>query len=61
MSKIFGDFIESEDMKEEAAREKTQVLLDYSAAEPKLGSKISLEDLSSVLAEDRPRAFIDHI
>ena len=59
--KAFSDFVESEDLPEEAAREKTQTLVDYATSQTKQGEPITLEELSSLIDEDRPKAFYDHI
>ncbi|MFJ3110304.1 nucleoid-associated protein YejK [Pseudomonas putida] len=59
--KAFSDFVESEDLPEESAREKTQTLVDYAATQIKLGEPVTLEELSSLIDEDRPKAFFDHI
>lgn len=59
--KAFSDFVESEDLPEEAAREKTGTLIDYASSQSKLGAAITLEELSGLIDEDRPRAFYDHI
>ncbi|NAN50869.1 nucleoid-associated protein YejK [Pseudomonas protegens] len=59
--KAFSDFVESEDLPEESAREKTQALVSYSMAQSKLGEPVSLEELSELIDEDRPKAFYDHI
>ncbi|WOE77515.1 nucleoid-associated protein YejK [Pseudomonas protegens] len=59
--KAFSDFIESEDLPEDSAREKTQALVSYSMAQAKLGEPVSLEELSELIDEDRPKAFYDHI
>lgn len=59
--KAFSDFVESEDLPEEAAREKTQTLVDYATTQTKLGEPVTLEELSSLIDEDRPKAFYDHI
>lgn len=59
--KAFSDYVESEDLPEESAREKTQTLVDYATAQTKLGEPVTLEELSSLLDEDRPKAFYDHI
>ena len=59
--KAFSDFVESEDLPEEAAREKTQTLVDYATTQTKLGEPVTLEALSSLIDEDRPKAFYDHI
>ena len=59
--KAFSDFVESEDMPEESAREKTHALVSYSMAQAKLGEPITLDELSEVLDEDRPKSFYDFI
>ncbi|EKT4528449.1 MULTISPECIES: nucleoid-associated protein YejK [Pseudomonas] len=59
--KAFSDFVESEDLPEQAAREKTQTLVDYATTQTKLGEPVTLEELSSLIDEDRPKAFFDHI
>ena len=59
--KAFSDFVESEDLPEEAAREKTQTLVDYATSQTKMGEPVTLEELSSLIDEERPRAFFEHI
>ncbi|MFR0674868.1 nucleoid-associated protein YejK [Enterobacterales bacterium AW_CKDN230030176-1A_HGKHYDSX7] len=59
--KAFSDFVEQEDLPEEAAREKTQTLVDYATSQTKRGEPVTLEELSSLIDEDRPKAFFDHI
>ena len=59
--KAFSDFVESEDLPEEAAREKTQTLVDYATSQTKAGEPVTLTELSGLIDEDRPRAFYDHI
>jgi nucleoid-associated protein len=59
--KAFSDFVESEDLAEEKAREKTDTLVDYATSQAKLGEPITLEELSGLIDEDRPRAFFEHI
>lgn len=59
--KAFSDFVESEDLLEEDARAKTGTLVDYAVSQSKLGETVSLEELSSLLDEDRPKAFFEHI
>ncbi|MFJ3487175.1 nucleoid-associated protein YejK [Pseudomonas sp. NPDC090202] len=59
--KAFSDFVEKEDLPEESAREKTQALVGYAMAQSKLGEPISLDELSGLIDEDRPKAFYDHI
>lgn len=59
--KAFSDFVESEDLAEEQARAKTATLVDYATSQAKLGEPITLEELSGLIDEDRPRAFFEHI
>ena len=59
--KAFSDFVESEDVPEESAREKTQALVSYSMAQAKLGEPITLDELSELIDEDSPKAFYDFI
>ena len=59
--KAFSDFVESEDVAEESAREKTQALVSYSMAQAKLGEPITLDELSELIDEERPKAFYDFI
>ncbi len=59
--KAFSDFVESEDLPEEAAREKTKTLVDYASSQAKMGEPMGLEELSGLIDEERPRAFYEHI
>lgn len=59
--KAFSDFVESEDMVEDAAREKTHILVSYSMAQAKLGEPITLNEVSGLIDEDRPKNFYDFI
>ncbi len=59
--KAFSDFVESEDLPEESAREKTQTLVGYSMSKAKLGEPVSLDELSELIDEDRPKNFYDFI
>ena len=59
--KAFSDFVESEDLAEEQAREKTGVLVDYASSQARIGEPMTLTELSGLIDEDRPRAFYDHI
>ena len=59
--KAFSDFVESEDLAEEQAREKTQTLVEYASTQARLGEPITVEELSGLLDEDKPRAFYEHI
>ena len=59
--KAFSDFVDSEDMVEDAAREKTSTLVSYSMAQAKMGEPIALEELSGLIDEERPKNFYDFI
>jgi nucleoid-associated protein len=59
--KAFSDFVESEDMGEESAREKTNTLISYAIAQAKLGEPITLDELSEALNDEQPKAFADFI
>jgi nucleoid-associated protein len=59
--KAFSDFVESEDLPEEQARDKTKTLVSYATSQAKQGEPITLEELSGLIDEDRPKAFYDHI
>lgn len=59
--KAFSDFVESEDMPETQAKEKTDTLVDYASTQARLGEPMTLDELSSLLDEERPKAFYDHI
>ena len=57
--KAFSDFVTAGDMHEDSAREKTQTLVSYSMAQAKIGEPITLDELSELIDEDRPKAFYD--
>lgn len=59
--KAFSDYVEQEDLPEEASREKTDALIDYASDQARRGEPITLEELSEVLDEQQPKAFYDHI
>lgn len=59
--KAFSDFVDSEDLPEKSAREKTHTLVSYSMAQAKLGEPITLDELSGLIDEDRPKNFYDFI
>lgn len=59
--KAFSDFVESEDLAEEDAREKTQTLVDYASSQARIGEPMGLQELSGLIDEARPRAFYEHI
>ena len=59
--KAFSDFIEHEDLPEEAAREKTNILVEYATAQTKLGEPVASQELSELLDEDRLQNFAELI
>lgn len=59
--KAFSDFVESEDLPEEQAREKTTNLINYANSQTRRGEVVSIEGLSEVLDEENPKAFYNHI
>lgn len=59
--KAFSDYVESEDLPEEASREKTATLIDYANAQAKRGEPITLDELSELVDEQQPKAFYDYI
>lgn len=59
--KAFSDFVSAEDLHEDSAREKSQALVSYSMAQAKIGEPITLDELSDLIDEERPKAFYDFI
>ncbi|KAJ11158.1 nucleoid-associated protein, partial [Pseudomonas aeruginosa] len=59
--KAFSDFVESEGMAEEQAREKTETLVDYATSQARIGEPMTLDALSELMDEQQPRAFYDYI
>ncbi|MGQ7247064.1 nucleoid-associated protein [Halomonas sp. V046] len=59
--KAFSDYVESEDMAEDASREKTDALIDYATDQASRGESMTLDELSALVADDNPKAFYDHI
>ena len=59
--KAFSDFVTAENMHEDSAREKTSTLVSYSMAQAKIGEPVSLNELSELIDEERPKAFYDFI
>ncbi len=59
--KAFSDFVESEDLGEESAREKTNTLVSYAMAQAKFGEPLTLDELSEVLDDAQPKAFANFI
>ena len=59
--KAFSDYVESEDLPEEAAKEKTDTLVDYASTQAKRGEPMALDALSELMDDEAPRAFYDFI
>ena len=59
--KAFSDFVEKEDMEEQASREKTDALIDYASDQASRGESITLEELSALVDDKQPKAFYEHI
>ncbi|WP_110643392.1 nucleoid-associated protein [Salinicola sp. CPA57] len=59
--KAFSDYVESEDLPEDASREKTEALIDYANGQAKRGEPITLDELSELVDETQPKAFYDYI
>ena len=59
--KAFSDYVESEDLPEEASREKTETLIEYANSQAKRGEPITLDELSELVDEQQPKAFYDYI
>ncbi|MBY5969466.1 nucleoid-associated protein [Halomonas denitrificans] len=59
--KAFSDYVEQEDMEEEASREKTDALIDYAQDQASRGEAMTLDELSALVNDDNPRAFYEHI
>lgn len=57
--KAFSDFVESEDLPEESARERTKALIDYASSQAKIGGLCTLDELSELIDEDNPKAFAE--
>ena len=59
--KAFSDYVEREDMAEETSREKTDALIDYAQDQASRGEAMTLDELSALVDDDKPRAFYEHI
>ncbi|WP_227370263.1 nucleoid-associated protein YejK [Halomonas sp. M20] len=59
--KAFSDYVESEDFAEEQAREKTDTLIDYANNQARTGQPITLDELSELVDDQKPKAFYDYI
>lgn len=59
--KAFSDYVEQEDYDDATSREKTATLVEYADEQLRRGEPITLEALSSLVDEQQPKAFFDHI
>ncbi|GGX77176.1 nucleoid-associated protein [Litchfieldella qijiaojingensis] len=59
--KAFSDYVESEELAEEQAREKTDALVDYANDQARRGEPITLDELSELIDEQQPKAFYNYI
>ena len=59
--KAFADFVKAEDLADDTASEKSHDLVVYAQAQDKIGEPISLDELSELLDEDRPKTFADFL
>nr|WP_289108805.1 nucleoid-associated protein [uncultured Halomonas sp.] len=59
--KAFSDYVEKEDLDDDASREKTDTLVDYANEQLRRGEPMTLEELSELVDEKQPKAFYDHI
>lgn len=59
--KAFSDYVERQDLPEEASREKTEALIDYASDQARRGEPITLGELSELVDEQQPKAFYEHI
>ena len=59
--KAFSDFVAAEQLHEDSAREKTSTLVSYALSQNKLSEPMSLNELSELIDENRPKAFYDFI
>lgn len=59
--KAFSDFVKKEDLADDTASEKSSDLVAYARAQDKTGDPISLDELSELLDEDKPKTFAEFI
>jgi nucleoid-associated protein len=59
--KAFSDYVEKEDLDDEASREKTDALVGYANEQLSRGEPMTLTELSGLVDEQQPKAFYDHI
>lgn len=59
--KAFSEYVEAADLPEETARTQTDTLVEYASGQAKRGQPLSIDELSSLLDDENPRAFYEHI
>jgi nucleoid-associated protein len=59
--KAFSDFVKAEELADDTASEKSGELVAYARAQDKTGDPISLDELSELIDEDRPKTFAEFI
>ncbi|MHA6195563.1 nucleoid-associated protein YejK [Pseudomonas wadenswilerensis] len=59
--KAFTDFVKAEDLASDIASEKSLDLVSYAQAQDKVGDPVSLDELSELLDEHRPKSFAEFI
>ena len=59
--KAFSDYVEHEDLPDDASREKTDAVIDYASTQAKRGEPGTLDELSELVDEQQPKAFYDYI
>lgn len=59
--KAFSDYVKAEDLADDTASAKSHDLVAYAQAQGKTGELVSLDELSELLGEDRPKTFADFI
>lgn len=59
--KAFSDYVEKEDLDDEASREKTDALVGYANEQLSRGEPMTLTELSGLVDEQQPKAFYEHI
>lgn len=59
--KAFSDFVKAKELADDTASEKSHDLVAYAQAQDKVGSPISLDELSELLDEDKPKTFAEFI
>ena len=59
--KAFTDFVKTEDLANDVASEKSHDLVSYAQAQDRVGDPVSLDELSELLDEHRPKSFAEFI